>query len=116
MPLERLIASSPAEVGIDAAAMEALFTRVALEVSEGRVEGCQVAIARHGRVAGRACFGTAGGQPVTDRTLFCCFSCTKATGGIAAWQLIEEGKLSLSQKVVRVHPRVWDQRERRGDH
>jgi len=104
MPLERLIASSPAEVGIDAAAMEALFTRVALEVSEGRVEGCQVAIARHGRVAGRACFGTAGGQPVTDRTLFCCFSCTKATGGIAAWQLIEEGKLSLSQKVVEFIP------------
>ena len=64
MPVDRLIASSPAEVGIDAAAMEALFERVSLEVSEGRVEGCQVAIARHGRVAGRASFGTGGGRPV----------------------------------------------------
>jgi len=69
-------------------------------VTEGRVEGCQVAIARNGRLAGRASFGSGGGKPVTDDTLFCCFSCTKATGAVAAWQLMEEGKLSLDQKVV----------------
>ena len=100
MPLDRLVASSPEEVGIDAGAMEELFARVGREVSEGRVQGCQVAIARHGRVAGRASFGTASGKPVAHDTLFCCFSSTKATGGVAAWQLMEEGKLSLDQKVV----------------
>ena len=123
MPLDRLIAASPEEVGIDADAMAALFVRshgspphpsclhvmslllalqarVEREVTEGRVEGCQVAIARNGRLAGRASFGSGGGKPVTDDTLFCCFSCTKATGAVAAWQLMEEGKLSLDQKVV----------------
>ena len=78
----------------------ALQARVEREVTEGRVEGCQVAIARTGRLAGRASFGSGGGKPVTDDTLFCCFSCTKATGAVAAWQLMEEGKLSLDQKVI----------------
>ena len=99
MPLPRLLAT-PAEIGVDRAAMEDLFQRVSLEVSEGRVEGCQVAIARHGRVAGSASFGSGGGRPVTDSTLFCCFSCTKATGAVAAWQLIDEGKISLDARVV----------------
>eukprot|EP01046_Picozoa_sp_COSAG06_P111964 COSAG06_NODE_58593_length_276_cov_1.163842_1_plen_39_part_01 len=39
MPLDRLVASSPEEVGIDAGAMEELFARVGREVSEGRVQG-----------------------------------------------------------------------------
>lgn len=100
MPLARLLAPHPAAVGIDAAAMARLFARVAAEVGEGRVEGCQVAIARHGRVAGCASFGVAAGRAVSDDTLFCCFSCTKATGAVAAWQLLDEGKLSLDARVA----------------
>ena len=104
MPLSRLIAPSAASVGVDAAALAALFARVGREVSEGRVEGCQVAVARHGRLAGCASFGRGGGRPVTDETLFACFSSTKATGAVAAWQLIEQGLLSLDEKVADIIP------------
>ena len=104
MPLGRLIAASPADVGVDLLAMAALFDRVGQEVSQGRVEGCQVAVARHGRLAGCASFGRGGGKPVTDETLFACFSCTKATGGIAVCQLLEQGLLSLDERVADIIP------------
>ena len=104
MPLGRLIAASPADVSVDQLAMAALFDRVSQEVSQGRVEGCQVAIARHGRLAGCASFGWGGGKPVNDETLFACFSCTKATGGIAVCQLLEQGLLSLDERVADIIP------------
>ncbi len=104
MPLSRLVADSPTDVGVDPEALDALFDRVRQEVSQGRVEGCQVAVARHGRLAGCASFGYGGGKPVDDGTLFACFSCTKATGGIAVWQLLEEGLLSLDERVVDIIP------------
>ena len=104
MPLARLVASSPESIGVDAAAMAALFARVEQEVSEGRVQGCQVAVCRHGRLAGCASFGTTQAGSVTNDTLFCCFSSTKATGAVAAWQLLEAGLLDLDEKVADIIP------------
>ena len=66
MPIERVVAATPAEVGVDPDALERLFAAAAEEVSSGRVDGCQVRpqmwlvfavvwpvhlIARSGRVA-----------------------------------------------------------------
>lgn len=104
MPLARLIAPSPESVGVDAAAMAALFARVEQEVSEGRVQGCQVAVCRHGRLAGCASFGTTNAGDVSDDTLFYCFSSTKATGAVAAWQLLEAGLLDLDEKIADIIP------------
>jgi CubicO group peptidase (beta-lactamase class C family) len=104
MPLARLVALAPASIGVDAAAMAALFARVEQEVSEGRVQGCQVAVCRHGRLAGCASFGTTNAGAVTDDTLFCCFSSTKATGEVAAWQLLEAGLLDLDENFADIIP------------
>ena len=131
MPLERLIASSPHEVGVDPAKLQAVFDRAEQEVTahptgpirahraspfhpappacmqvvEGRLVGCQVAVARHGRLAGMATFGsTADGAPATNDTLFACFSSTKATMAVAMWQLLEEGKWALDDPVTKFVP------------
>ena len=104
MPLSRLVAASPADVAVDSRGLAALFDRVRQEVSHGRVQGCQVAVARHGRLAGSASFGCGGGKPVVDDTLFACFSCTKAVGGIAVLQLLEEGLVSLDDYVADIIP------------
>ena len=75
------------------------------QVAEGRLVGCQVAVARHGRLAGMATFGsTADGAPATDDTLFACFSSTKATMAVAMWQLLEEGKWALDDPVTKFVP------------
>jgi CubicO group peptidase (beta-lactamase class C family) len=105
MPINRLIAGSPEECGIDSAKLQAVFDRAELEVTEGRLEACQVAVARHGRLAGIATFGALpDGSPATDDTLFCCFSSTKATMAVAMWQLLEAGLWELSDPVCKFIP------------
>ena len=71
------------------------------EVETGAVDACQVAVARNGRLAGMATFGrTPGGAAATDTTLFSIFSCTKLTVAIAMWQLLEEGRVQLTDTVA----------------
>jgi CubicO group peptidase (beta-lactamase class C family) len=72
----------------------------------GRHAGCaaQVAVARAGRVAGFAAFGSArfGGElRAADRdSLFALFSVTKAFVSSAAWMLLEQGQLALGDRVA----------------
>lgn len=75
------------------------------EVETGAVDACQVAVARNGRLAGMATFGrTPGGAAATDTTLFSIFSCTKLTVAIAMWQLLEEGRVQLTDTVAQHVP------------
>jgi CubicO group peptidase (beta-lactamase class C family) len=99
-----LILDDPREVGIDAAALEALYAQVEKDV--GRHEGCaaQVAVARGGRVAGFRAFGRAvfGGETraAARDSLFSVFSVTKAFASSASWMLLHDGTLSLGDRVV----------------
>jgi len=65
-----------------------------------------VAVGRGNRVAGFRWFGSAtqGGveQPVTDRTLYCIYSSTKAVVGVAVWTLLEDGLLRLDERVAEI--------------
>lgn len=100
--------SNPAEARVDRAGLQALFDRVAESVSVDSLCGAQVAVARHGRLAGFEAFGNArcGGaaREVTRETLFATYSCTKAIVSSAAWILLEEGKLALTDRVAEVIP------------
>ena len=58
-PYDRRPVADPAELGIDATALDALFTRVQVDVDEGRLPSCQVALARDGQVAVWRTFGDA---------------------------------------------------------
>ena len=89
----------PAAVGIDPAKLELLVQRVAQDVNEGVLPACQMAIARHGRVAAVHTFGAA-----TDNALFNVFSSTKAITSAAGWLLIQDGKLSIDERVCDIVP------------
>ena len=114
MPIERLI-GTPEQAGVSAAALEALFAAGQREVDEGRAQGCQMAVARHGRLAAMASFGTTESGPVTDSTMFHIFSATKATMGVAICKLVEEQKLRLSDRIADIIPGFADNDGARDD-
>ncbi len=106
MPLP--IAAKPEDVGIDSEKLEAVFARAQRDVDDGTLQGCQVAVARGGVLAGFRSFGKAAIQgelhPVTDDTLYVIFSSTKAIVAAAVWTLFEDGLLRLDEKVADIIP------------
>ena len=76
-----------------------LLARVRQEVDEGLLPAAQVAVARNGQLALYETFGAA-----NDESLFCIFSATKAITSSAVWMLLEEEKLSLSERVADIIP------------
>ena len=105
MPIPALVAARPEDVGVDAALLAKVYARAQQEVDSGAVDACQVAVCRHGKLAGMAtCGRMPGGEAATDATLFSIFSCTKLVVAIGMWQLLEEGLIALSDRVVRTTP------------
>ncbi len=108
MPASRFFAESPESVGVDPVRLEALLERAEREVREGLLPSCQIALARDGKIAGMRSFGrvTHEGCPAaaTDETLYVIFSATKGIISAAAWILIQEGKLSVDERVADVIP------------
>ena len=82
MPNPRFLAESPESVGIDSEKLEAVFERAEKEVREGILPSSQIAVARHGKLAGMQTVGrvTHEGRPAeaSDDTLYVIFSCSKA--------------------------------------
>lgn len=99
MPHTDRLAPSPESLGIDAGKLEKLYARARRDVDEGVLPSCQLAVARHGRIAALRTFGAA-----TDDSLYVVFSCSKAITSATAWQLLEEGKLSLDERVADTLP------------
>ncbi len=93
------MAEHPEDVGVDPEQLAALMARVTKEVDEGLLPSCQVAIARHGKVAAMATFGDA-----NNDNLYSVFSATKAMTSAAAWLLIQEGKLAIEELVKDIVP------------
>ncbi|MEZ5551766.1 MAG: serine hydrolase domain-containing protein [Pseudomonadales bacterium] len=86
-------------VGLDPARVEALRVRARREVEEGLLPAVQIAVARNGRLAMFESFGTA-----DSTSLFCLFSATKAITSAAIWLLMQDGRLSVDEKVADVIP------------
>ena len=108
MPAEKFFADSPAQVGLNPDKVQALMDRAERDVKEGVLPACQVAVARNGKIAAMQTFGRAvqGGveKPATDDTVFVAMSATKAITSSALWLLIQEGKVSTSDKIVKYVP------------
>ena len=100
------VANTPEEVGIDGDKLEAVFARVRRDVDDGVLPSAQVAVARHGLLAGMRTFGHAvqGGElkPATNDTLYTIFSCTKAIVAAGVWTLFEDGLLRLDERVAEI--------------
>jgi len=103
-----LIANRPEDLGIASERLEAVFDRARRDVDDGTLPSCQIAVARHGKLAGMRSFGSAvqGGteRPATDDTLYCFFSCTKVVVAAAVWLLFEDGNLRLDERVAEIIP------------
>ncbi len=101
-------AAKPEDLGIDSEKLEMVFARAKRDVDQGVLPSCQVAVARHGRLAGMRTYGAAvqGGseKPATDETLYHFFSSTKAIVAAAVWMLFEDGTLRLDEKVADIIP------------
>jgi CubicO group peptidase (beta-lactamase class C family) len=93
------VVSDPAELGIDPETLGGLFERAQREIDEGRLPSCQLAVARHGRLAA---FGTLGAA--TNDTRYVIFSATKAIVASAVWLLIGDGELDPEAKVADLIP------------
>ncbi len=108
MPAEQFFAESAAEVGLNPDKVQALMDRAERDVKEGVLPACQIAIARRGKIAAMQTFGRAvqGGieKPATDQTVFVAMSATKAITSSALWLLIQEGKISPADRIVKYVP------------
>jgi CubicO group peptidase (beta-lactamase class C family) len=108
MPAEKFFADSATDVGLNPDKVQALMDRAERDVKEGVLPACQVAIARNGKIAAMKSYGRAvqGGveRPVTDQTVFVAMSATKALTSSALWLLIQEGKISPADQIVKYVP------------
>ena len=52
MPAAELTATKPEDLGIDSEKLEAVFARAKRDANDGTLKSAQVAVARHGRLAG----------------------------------------------------------------
>jgi CubicO group peptidase (beta-lactamase class C family) len=84
---------------IDHAALDELLARARLDVDEGRIPACQVAIGFRGELVAFEALGDA-----TTDTRFIVFSCTKAVTAGAVWRAIGDGLLDPSDPVAKHVP------------
>jgi CubicO group peptidase (beta-lactamase class C family) len=112
VPALHSFAESPEQVGVDPERLEELFERAQREIREGLLPSVQIAVARCGKIAGMRTFGTVthAGQPskASNDTLYTVFSATKAITSSAVWLLIQDGKLSIEERVADIVPGFGD--------
>lgn len=108
MPDVDLLRPSPEEAGVSAEALNALYERVRRDIDDGTLGSAQVAVARHGRLAGFETFGRTVmdgvEQPATNETLYNMYSATKGIVSVAVWTLFEDGLLDLDARVSDLIP------------
>jgi CubicO group peptidase (beta-lactamase class C family) len=84
--------------------IERLIETIEKHVAEGRYPGCQIALARHGKLALFKSFGNAVTEPgkraAADDTLWLLYSNTKVVTAVALWVLAERGLFSFSDRIA----------------
>lgn len=77
------------------------------EIANGKIPGAIVLIQQHGKPVYHEFFGVrdvATKEPMTDDTIFRLFSMSKPITSVVAMQLIDEGKMSLDDRVSKYIP------------
>lgn len=107
-PATRLGYSIPTEVGLDARLTAQIDSVCRLGVQQHAFPGCQVIVARHGKVVYKGSFGTidyGSKVKVDDNTLFGLASVSKATGTISGvMKAFDDGKFDLDDKASQYIP------------
>jgi len=86
---------APKQTGLSIARLERVTEHLERSyVAPGKIAGCQVAIARHGRLAYRRSFGQMDrerGRPMADDAIFRVYSMSKPITSVALMMLYEHG-------------------------
>ncbi len=103
--------SNPAEVGMSAQRLELLTSAFNKEISDKALPGATVLVARKGKLVYARAFGVqdpARPDAMQVNSLFRIYSMTKPMATVAAMILVEEGRLQLSDPVVKYLPAFKD--------
>ncbi len=91
-------------LGFRRSQIEQLVALIERHIAEGRYPGCQIALARHGKLALCKTFGSAATEPArraaADDTLWLLYSNTKVVTAVALWVLAERGLFGFSDKIA----------------
>jgi CubicO group peptidase (beta-lactamase class C family) len=101
------MSSSPEDLGFDSERLERVADVCHWYVDEAKFPGTSVLVARQGEVVFRDVYGMAdidNGRKLEDDSIFRIFSMTKPIASLALMQLVEEGKVLLSNPVHRYIP------------
>ena len=107
---------APKQTGLSTARLERITEHLERNYIEPRkIAGCQVAVARHGRLAYFRSFGQMDrerGKPMAEDAIFRIYSMTKPITSVALMQLYERGYFQLNDPVSRFFPswkdhKVW---------
>jgi CubicO group peptidase (beta-lactamase class C family) len=99
LPLSSSVAGDPGALGIDSERQSDLVRTAANAVDAGLLPSCQIALARHGRLA---LFETIGDAAPGSRYVI--FSCTKALMAGAVWMLMTDETIDISRRVAELIP------------
>src|ERR1700704_1954535 len=96
--------SAPGALNLRPRPLADLDRLIKSHIEAGRYPGCQIALARHGKLALYRSYGNARTEPdpvpAVDDTLWLLFSNTKVLTTAAVWSLVEDGTLSFHDRVV----------------
>src|SRR5436305_160965 len=104
-------AQAPEEVGFLGTRLKRLSDRLNEGVQKGEIPGAVVLIARNGKIVMFDAFGFRDREtkaPMTTDAIFRIASMTKPIVSVAAMILVEEGKLSLADRVSKYIPAFAD--------
>jgi CubicO group peptidase (beta-lactamase class C family) len=110
-PAPLLSPGDPAELGFSPERLARIDTALNAEVAKKSYDGAVLLIARKGRIAYFKSFGKRDPQkdlPMVDDAIFRVHSMTKSVTAVAVMQLMEEGKLILSDPVFKYLPAFRD--------
>jgi len=93
-----------ASLGFRLEQIDRLTALIERHIAEGRYPGCQIALARHGKLGLFKSFGNAATDPkpraAADDTLWLLYSNTKVVTAVALWALAERGLFSFSDRIA----------------
>lgn len=109
--LQRLETATPEQVGMSSARLERIAEALKKEVSDGKLPGAVVLVARKGKIAysGAAGFQDKGAnKPMAADSIFRIYSMTKPIVSVAAMLLVEDGVIQLTDPVSKFLPAFKD--------
>ena len=109
--LQRLETATPEQLGMSSARLERIAEALKKEVSDGKLPGAVVIVARKGKIVYSGATGfqdKAANKPMAANSIFRIYSMTKPLVSVAAMMLVEDGVIQLTDPVSKFLPAFKD--------